>query len=273
MNLLALDSVDFAYRPGRPILRAVTAPLSAGKLTAIVGPNGAGKSTLIKVLLGVLAPTSGRARITLATGEADVSSVPPRRRAASLAYVAQQSTAGEAFTVEQIVRLGRLSRPVNAPAIAAALERMSLSDVRGELFATLSAGQQQRVSLARALAQLAGADVDAARQGILADEPCSAMDPKHLVRAMGVLREEARAGRTVVVVLHDITTAIRFADDALVLDSQGRLAASGPAASVLTPATLAPVYGIEFDRLGSDADGPDGGGVGGGGVAIVPRCG
>jgi iron complex transport system ATP-binding protein len=260
--LLALEHVDFAYRSGRQVLRDVTVAFAPGKVTAIVGPNGAGKSTLLRLLLGVLAPTKGAVRVDLGEGPAPVTSIAARRRAGHLAYVAQQSIAGHAFTVEQIVRLGRLSRPTIHAAVDTAIRRMGLEERRGDLFATLSAGQQQRVTLARALAQLAGEDIAPGRQAILADEPCSAMDPSHLVRAMQVLRDEAAMGRSVVVVLHDVTTAVRFADDALVLGANGSLVAHGGAGGVLTPEVLAPVYGIGFERLGTEG--------GAGGVAIVP---
>jgi iron complex transport system ATP-binding protein len=259
--LLRLEGAEFAYRRGRAVLRGVSAPVAAGRVTAIVGPNGAGKSTMLRLLLGVLAPTRGRVLLESDGSPAGVSAIPARRRAARLAYVPQQSTAGESLTARQIVRLGRLARPVDEGAVDRAMERMSLGELGHELFATLSAGQQQRVALARALAQLAGGDVPPSAQAILADEPCSAMDPNHLVRSLGVLREEAGAGRAVVIVLHDVTTALRFADDVLVLDGCGRLAAQGAAGGVLTPETLAPVYGIGFERLESR---------GAGGAALVP---
>jgi iron complex transport system ATP-binding protein len=247
--LLRAENASFAYRPGRPVLRGVTAAVLPGKVTAIVGPNGAGKSTLLRLLLGVIEPKGGRVTADLGAGEADVAGIPARRRAGHLAYVPQQSAAGDAFTVEQIVRLGRLSRPRDEEAVAAAMRRMAIEELRAELFEQLSAGQRQRVTLARALAQLAGGDVAPARQAILADEPCSAMDPKHFVGAMEALREEALAGRSVLVVLHDVTAALRFADEAIVLDAAGSLAARGPCGEVLSPGILGSIYGIEFERL------------------------
>lgn len=266
--LLSLEQAGFAYRRGRPVLRGVTVSIAQGKVTAVVGPNGAGKSTFLRVLLGVLSPSEGRALIDCegrGTTQ-DVGSVSARRRAAHVAYVAQQSAAGEAFTVEQIVRLGRLSRPGNDDAVMVAMEQMSLMELRRELFATLSAGQQQRVALARAIAQLAGGEPAAGRQAILADEPCSAMDPKHMLRSMDVLREQAAAGRGVVVVLHDLTMALRYADEAIVLDAAGTMAAKGAAEEVLSPEVLGRVYGVEFERLGGAGIGAEGVGV-----AMVPR--
>ena len=231
------------------MLHGVTASFAPGRLTAVVGPNGAGKTTLLRLLLGVLKPTSGAVTLELDGRPDDVWALTARARAPHIAYVPQQPSAGESFTVEQVVRLGRLARPTMPGAIDAALEELSLLGERGCLFETLSAGQQQRVALARAVAQLAGGDVPPAHQALLADEPCSAMDPNHMVRAMGVLRAQATAGRSVIVVLHDLTAALRFADDALVLDVTGGVAASGAATDVLTPSVLGGVYSIGFERL------------------------
>lgn len=247
--LLHVDNADFAFRRRKPVLRCVTAAIAPARVTAVVGPNGAGKTTLLRLMLGVLSPTGGRVTIRLPDGSREISSVPPRLRARHLAYVPQQPSVGEAFTVEQIVRMGRLSRPADPGAVDYAIEILSISELRGELFDMLSAGQQQRVALARAVAQLSGNDVPGPHQALLADEPCSAMDPNHMVRAMDVLRRQARAGRAVVLVLHDLSAALRFADDALVLDSDGRLAAQGPVADVLTPAVLGAVYSVGFRRF------------------------
>jgi iron complex transport system ATP-binding protein len=238
------------------VLRGVDAKIPHARITAVVGPNGAGKTTLLRLMLGVLAPTAGRVTLQLPTGREEIASMPPRRRAGRIAYVPQQPGAGEAFSVEQIVRMGRLSRSSVPGAVDDALELLSIGDLRREPFATLSAGQQQRVALARAVAQLMGDDVPAPHQAILADEPCSAMDPNHMVRAMDVLRRQARAGRAVVLVLHDLAAALRFADDALLLDSRGNLAAHGRVAEVLTPGMLANVYAVGFQRFTSP-DRPD----------------
>jgi iron complex transport system ATP-binding protein len=148
--------------------------------------------------------------------------------------------------------MGRVARPARGTpaAVESALREVELDAELDAPFDTLSAGQRQRGALARALAQLAGDDVPLAAQAIVADEPISAMDPRHAVASMELLRAQARRGRCVVAVLHDLTAAARFADDALVLDAEGRVAASGPAVDVLVPGVLRGVYGIGFERLG-----------------------
>lgn len=246
--LLELTDVDFAFRRGRPVLQSISALFPAGRVTAVVGPNGAGKTTLLRLMLGVLAPSQGRVLIRLDNGASDVARVAPRRRAQHLAYIPQQPVAGDAFTVEQIVHLGRLSRAADTRAVDHAIDALSLGPLRSELFEKLSAGQQQRVALARAVAQLAGDDVPPRLQAILADEPCSAMDPSHMVRAMQLLKQEA-AHRAVVIILHDLTAALRFADDAIVLHNDGRVAFHGPVSDALTPERLENVYEVGFRRF------------------------
>lgn len=246
---LTAENVHFAYRPAggraagaRPVLRGVSATFEPGAVTVVVGPNGAGKSTLLRLLLGVLRPQEGR--VTL-HGEA-VAAVPPRRRAGLIAAIAQRPVVTAAFSVRQVVRLGRFARGPDDGAVERAMAAMEVADLADEPFATLSAGQQQRVVLARALAQLEGADPPPGRQVLLADEPCSAMDPKHELHAMHILREQARLGRAVVIVLHDFVAAAALWDRAVVLGEDGRVAAAGPSEEVLRPNVLEGVFGVRF---------------------------
>mgnify|MGYP001306927191 CR=1 FL=1 len=274
---LTAEDITFAYAPGRPVLRGVSAVFEPGALTAVVGPNGAGKSTLLRLLLGAMAPQAGVAALA---GEKP-RRIRARSRAARLAYIPQRAQVSAPFSVAQVVRLGRFARPADDGAVRAALEAMEVADRADEPFETLSAGQQQRVILARALAQLAGGDEPPPRQVILADEPTSAMDPRHELHALSVLREQARRGRAVVVVLHDFTAAARFADRALVLDDSGRVAASGPVEQTLRADILGRVFGVPFREIFEEgpaaADG-SGGGVGDGGgqgpqrrlIALLP---
>jgi iron complex transport system ATP-binding protein len=220
-------------------------------MTAIIGPNGAGKSTLLRVLLGALAPRAGRVELD---GRA-VGGLRARERAGRLALVPQATTPGVSYSVLQTVRLGRLAfqEPVGvAMGLAVtALERVGLAGRADDPLGILSAGQQQRVLLARGLAQLgvldsgAPASTDPGRY-LLADEPVASMDPRHALDSLDILRDAARAGVGVMVVLHDFALAARCADDAVLLDAGGRVAAAGRAADVLTPAILQPVFGARF---------------------------
>ncbi len=247
---LATHTLAFAYDPARPVLRDLSLSLAPARVTALVGPNGAGKSTLLRLLLGLLTPKQGS--VTL--DDTPVHDLPPPVRARRLAYVPQRPDAAFGFSVAQTVAFGRHgSRPDHA-SVARALTAVELADRARDPFSSLSIGQQQRAALARALAQL---DRPPERQGdadepryLIADEPVSAMDPRHALAALGLLQRLAHDSAIgIVVVLHDLTAARAIADDAILLDDSGRLVAQGPAPEVLTPATLAPIFGVQFREL------------------------
>jgi iron complex transport system ATP-binding protein len=246
---LTLDNVSFGYEPSRPVLREVSLALAPGALTAVVGPNGAGKSTLLRLMAGVCEPWSGSVRLD----GAEVSGIPVRARARRIAYLGQRPEIAFAYTVRQYVALGLYAAGLGGreTTVERTLDRVDLSGRAGDLFAVLSAGQQQRAALARVLAQLEGAPADAA---LLADEPVAAMDPRHALGTLELLRRLASSGVAVAVVLHDLNLAARFCDEALVLDSGGRVAARGPAGTTLVPSVLDPVFAVRFRALGDAAD-------------------
>lgn len=248
---LSAREIEFAYPGGGRVLAGVSLAAEPGEVVALVGPNGAGKSTLLRTLLGVLRPDSGA--VTL-DGE-DVAAMTDRARARRLAYIPQRSVPAFSFSVRQVVAFGRhaAARAGGGREVDAALARVGLTDRADEPYAILSAGQQQRATLARALAQI-GEGRGGAGRYLLADEPVSSMDPRHALEAMEILREVAGRGVGVLVVLHDLTIALRFADRALVLAEDGRLAADGPVASALDPAVLGRVFGVRFERLGGPED-------------------
>lgn len=216
----------------------------SGAVTGVIGPNGSGKSTLLRLLLGVLEPTRGKATLD----GADIASIPAKERARRIAYIPQKTSPAFGFTVRDCVFMGRLASPTGAAAATErALDRVGLLSRADEVFETLSAGQQQRAILARALAQLEGA----ASPILLADEPASALDPAFTLAAMTILREAAAAGMTVIAVLHDLPIAARFCDDCLVLgagDSGGRVLAFGTAQEVLVPGVLNRAFGVTFTK-------------------------
>jgi iron complex transport system ATP-binding protein len=208
----------------------------------VVGPNGAGKSTLLRLLVGVLKPDEGQ----VTRGDRPVRSIPAGERARLMAYVPQHSQVAFPFTAAEVVRFGRFAAGSADAFVAESLERLDIDDRAQDLFGQLSAGQQQRVTMARALAQLRGHE---GPQYLLADEPVSAMDPLHALKTMEVLHGLAGRGCGVVVVLHDLGLVLRFAQRVVVLDGAGTLAGAGPVAEVLTTDLLSRVYGVEFRRL------------------------
>ncbi|MCX5660580.1 MAG: ABC transporter ATP-binding protein [Planctomycetota bacterium] len=243
-DVMTLDALEFGYEPGRAIVRGLSGRLKAGRLTTLIGPNAAGKSTLMRMMLGQARPWSGAVRLD---GE-DVASMEARRRASLISYVPQRAGVGFAFSVEEVIEMGRFSQRTghaaasgaSSGAVQRAIEACDLSDLRDRVFTQLSFGQQQRVLLARAMAQAEGRG-----RVMLLDEPGSAMDLWHVHHMMGWLVRLARSGLGVLVVLHDLNLAARYADEVWLMDG-GRLAAEGAWEKVMTPELLEPVYRVDL---------------------------
>ncbi len=241
---LRAHRISFAYRRGAPVLRECSAEFPAGAVTAIIGPNGAGKTTLLRALLGLIEPQQGAAD----HAGAPVLSLRARERAARLAYAPQRPSIVGAFTTRRVVALGRLALASRPDLIDRALADADLAAQADQPFATLSAGQQQRAALARALAQL-DAWSDASRpRALLADEPVASLDPAHALVAMSLLRAAAARNIAVVLATHDLIAARRLADRAVALGARGTVAADGPAGEVISPPTLARLFDVPFDE-------------------------
>jgi iron complex transport system ATP-binding protein len=229
-------------RAGRRILDGFAICAAPGSVTALAGPNGAGKSTALKALAGLVS-FSGSVRI----GGRDLQTLALRERARLLAYVPQQSLLQRGIAARDVVSQGRYAH-VSAwqawrPGVSAAVERAMLATHVTELAARrwdeLSGGEQRRVLLARALATEAPL--------VLLDEPTASLDVAHALRFLELLRELAAAGRTIVVVLHDLQQVRRYADRAVLLD-RGRSVASGASAEVISSDTIRRVYGVELEE-------------------------
>ncbi|MFM5924178.1 MAG: ABC transporter ATP-binding protein [Novosphingobium sp.] len=233
--------------PGR--LAGVSLTLRSGEVTAIVGPNGAGKSSLLGCLAGLLQPVSG----AVSLDGLPLAAMPPRQRARQIGYLPQSPEVAWDVTVETLVALGRLpwqgsplhsahaSAQADGAAIKTALSAMELETLRARPISHLSGGERARALAARVLAGQPG--------WILADEPLANLDLAHAAALVRLLRAEAAVGRGVVLVLHDLATAINRADRVIVLD-QGKVVADGPSEQALSADLVSRVWGIAAHWLG-----------------------
>lgn len=242
--ILRADHLSYAYAR-RPALRDVSFSVKPGDRVALVGPNGAGKSTLLRLLCGALTPSSGAVLLNgRPLHRASLSA-----RASSLAYVAPSAVFGAPLSVRRIIEIGRRVRPPRPGLIDDVIARFDLDDLTDTNAQLLSAGQRQRVSLARACAQLA----DAEEGVLLADEPTSAMDPRYTRLTFDVFDEISARGVAVVAAIHDLTGAVRFATAGVVLDAEGALIAADSSEDALSTDTLERAFGVDFIRAHTPA--------------------
>ena len=220
---------------GRPVLHGLDLDIAAGQWTSIVGPNGAGKSTLLKALAGLL-PADGHVALL---GQ-PLHSLPTRTRALQMAWLGQNESTGDDLRVWDVAMLGRLphqswlgaTSPADHAAVEQALRATQAWDWRERALGQLSAGERQRVLLARALAVQA--------QVLLMDEPLANLDPPHQADWLQLVRALIAQGRTVVSVLHEITMALHA--DHMVVMAQGRITHHGPCADAQTHRAVEQVF-------------------------------
>lgn len=238
MVTIAIEGLDVRLG-GVPVLHDVSTRFAPGALVGVIGPNGAGKSTLARAMLGLVPPARGRILID----EQPSTTLSRPEIARRIAYLPQGQQLAWPLSVARLVALGRLPhlapfsrlREADAAAIERAMARADVAALGGRTATELSGGERSRALLARALAVEAPV--------LIADEPLASLDPAHQLDVMTLLAGEARSGRLVIAVLHELTMAARFCQR-LVLLSEGRLVADGPPQEVLTEARLASVYRI-----------------------------
>ena len=247
--MISARGVTFT-RGAAALLRNVSLDVMPGEVLALVGPNGAGKTTLLRVLCGDERPSAGSVMI----GNRDAQSWPPDELARYRAVLPQQSALDFDFAVDEVVALGRAPWRGDSPAdkaaiVDAALALVGMSDKSQRRYPSLSGGEQQRVHLARVLAQLwPGDDASGAAGALLLDEPVASLDPQHQHRTLQIARAMASRGVAVLVVLHDLNLAVQSADRIALL-CRGQIEALGPAHSVLDAGQLSDVYGTGFDII------------------------
>ncbi len=242
MTALVLDNAGVAIG-GHWLVRGVTVALRVGEVTALLGPNGSGKTTLLRLLAGLLAPTEGQ--VTL-DGHA-LHALARRALAQRIAFVPQDTHMRVAFTVREVVAMGRhphlrrferLHHHDHA-LVDEALRRADVAHLAARPVLELSGGERQRVLIARSLATQA--DV------LLLDEPTANLDIAHALDVLDLCQQLAQEGKTIGLAIHDINAAARYATS-LVLLSAGRLVMHGEPDMVLQAAQLHRVFDVYTDR-------------------------
>lgn len=229
---------------GAPVLDGADLSVRPGEVVALCGPNGAGKSSAIRAALGLLPLSRGAARL----GGEEVRRLSERARGARAAYLPQERSIAWNLPAVEVAALGA---PFLAGAAAldrarAALDEVGIGRLADRGVGEMSGGERARVLLARALV------VDAPL--LVADEPIAGLDPDAQLLVLERLRARAEGGGGVLVSLHDLTLAARYADR-LVVMSQGRVAADGPPTQALSPAVLRTAFNLDAVWLEA-LDGP-----------------
>ena len=237
----ALSANDVSYAVGMAqLLEAVSLEVRGGSLLGLIGPNGAGKSTLLKCISQLLSPAAGQVCLD---GD-DLRGRSPQEIARHIALLPQSTTLNFAFTCLEVVLMGRnphLGRFQAEGARDHAIARQSMKNTGTEEFVTrliteVSAGERQRVLLARALTQQP--------RLLLLDEPTAGLDVQHQLQVFTLIRNLVRQGLTAIAVVHDLNLAARYCDRLVLLD-RGTVHARGLVGDVLTPKNLADVFKVE----------------------------
>jgi iron complex transport system ATP-binding protein len=238
---LSVTGLTVSYGRRNAIDGLILVPIQAGTVTALVGPNGAGKSTILKALAQII-PSTG----DLKFGSTDLRSLKPRERACLIGFMPQALPQGTELTVIESVIVamqGAVSKGGLERQAIAVLQRLNIVQLSLSSLDQLSGGERQLVSLAQAIARTP--------RLLFLDEPTSALDLARQLQVMQQVRALAEEGAAVIMVLHDLSLAARWADQVIVLD-RGQLYATGSPQDVLTPAMLADVYGVyaRVERIG-----------------------
>ena len=239
MNIIEVKDLSFAV-DGKKILNGVNATFGEGKITAIIGANGCGKSTL----MSFLGKTRRSVNAVFFRGE-DVDKIPAERYALQVSVLPQRQKMVADFRVEDVVVMGRFPYKKKFRDYTAedrriarkAMESVGIVDMAQRKLSRMSGGEVQRVLIAKALAQ--------EPELILMDEPTNHLDVKYKIALMRTLQA---CGRTVIIVLHDLSLAIQYCDDVVVM-AAGRVLTQGSARAIMQPDLLEKVFGVPFVKF------------------------
>ena len=242
--LLEASNLYFAYIPGKTVLHDVSLKLDPGETLFILGKNGCGKTTLLSCLSGILSPISGDVTLQGAA----LSDYSPSERAKIIALIPQIHTPAFAYTVKQMVMMGRAPYLpwMGSPSerdheiVAQSLEQVGLFELRNRPYTEISGGEQQLVLIARGLAQKSSI--------LLMDEPTAHLDLSNQHRVLEIVHQLGEQGLSFIVSSHSPNDAIAYADNVLLL-SGGWVIDYGKPQETLTESLLSSVYGIQTEVI------------------------
>lgn len=245
--MIAVRNVSAGKRmAGKMLVRQLSLEVREGELLAVIGANGAGKTTLLRLLCNELEAEEGQ---ILLDGK-PLGAYQAEELAQKRAVLSQHNTISLSFKVEELVLMGRYPHFSGRPgagdflAVRQALRETGTEHLAGRAYNTLSGGEQQRVQLARALAQL----YDAPHGCLFLDEPTNGLDLLHQQQALATARKMADKGYCVVAILHDINLAGRFADKILVM-KEGAAIAFGDPLEVLTCDIIHKAFNVQVKLM------------------------
>ena len=263
--MIDLNNINVT-REGSRVINNVSLSILPGQIISLIGPNGAGKSSLLQVIGGLISVESGGVSVVFGNAQAndntstptfdkvlpnseDLLSLPASIRARHLASLPQQNSLGFAYSVREVVSLGRFPHATGivedeliTSTVMKLLDVMRLADRN---YLSLSGGEQQRVHLARVICQIwPRNNAQGAGNILLLDEPDSSLDLGHKQKLFRVLQDLAKKGVTVVIAEHDVNMALRFSHAVGVL-KRGELVAFGTPKDIIVPELMAKVFDAE----------------------------
>lgn len=250
MNCIKTKDLNISYG-NLDIVKDLNLEIPKGKITTIIGANGCGKSTILKTLARIIKPKSGSIYIN----DKELNSQDSRELAKAMAVLPQSPQAPNGLTVEELISYGRFPhqkgfgklKDEDKDIIDWALEKTRISEFRDRPIEALSGGQRQRAWIAMALAQ----ETDI----LLLDEPTTYLDLAHQLEVLKLLEElNKKEGRTIVMVIHELNNAARFADHMIGV-KKGKIVCQGTAHEVMTKENLKEIFNIDAEIVNEPKSG------------------
>jgi len=242
MQKLSTDAIGKSYKR-RQVVSGVSIHVSQGEVVGLLGPNGAGKTTSFYMIVGLIAPDSGR---ILADGE-DITRVPMYMRARhyGISYLPQEPSVFRKLTVEEnilaVLEVQNITREARRARTEKLIEQLNLGHIRKTRGYALSGGERRRVEIARCLC--------IQPSFILLDEPFSGIDPIAVIDLQEIIFDLKASGIGVLITDHNVRETLSVTDRAYIIN-QGKIFRDGTPEELGTDPEVRRVYLGEGFTLG-----------------------